>query len=92
MARSPEEVVTDFCQAWSRLDLDELMTYFTDESIYHNIPTPAIHGKGAIRESLGGFLPTCTGANWEILNVASSGNVVFTERVDRLDEIGRAHV
>jgi hypothetical protein len=34
MGKTPAEVVRDFCAAWSRLDLDELLAYFTEDAVY----------------------------------------------------------
>lgn len=83
MAKSNEKVVRDFCAAWSRKDADELLGYFTDDAVYHNIPMPPVVGKAAIREIFGLFLPPSESIDWEMLHVAVSGDLVFTERVDR---------
>ncbi len=32
-----EQIVTEFINAWSRLDPDELVTYFTEDGTYHNM-------------------------------------------------------
>lgn len=83
MSRSNEQVIRDFCAAWSRKDADELLAYFTEDAVYHNIPMPPVAGKAAIREIFGLFLPPSESIDWEMLNVAVAGDVVFTERVDR---------
>jgi limonene-1,2-epoxide hydrolase len=90
MAKSNEQVVRDFCAAWSRKDAEELLGYFTDDAVYHNIPMPAVAGKDAIREIFGMFLPPSESIEFEVLHVASSGDVVFTERVDRFLMGGRS--
>src|SRR5437870_5618694 len=36
--RDPESVVRDFCAAWSRRNVDELLGYFTADAVYHNMP------------------------------------------------------
>ena len=33
-----EETIRAFVAAWSRLDPDELVDYFCDDGIYHNMP------------------------------------------------------
>jgi len=38
MSKSPEQIVRDFCAAWSRKNIDELMSYFACDAVYHNIP------------------------------------------------------
>ena len=64
------QLIQDFCKAWSRLDPAELTGYFTEDGIYHNMPAGPVQGRKAIQD-------------WEILNLAESGNVVIAERVDR---------
>ena len=87
--KQPEQVVREFCAAWSRLDIEELMGYFTDDAVYHNMPGPPASGREAVRQTIERFLKGWEKTNWEIVNVASAGNVVFAERVDRTDAGGR---
>lgn len=89
MGRSNEQVVRDFCEAWSRKDAEELLGYFTEDAVYHNIPMPPVAGKAAIRDVFGLFLPPSESIEWEMRNLAVAGDVVFTERVDRFVIGGR---
>jgi limonene-1,2-epoxide hydrolase len=89
MQPSNERIVRDFCSAWSRRDPEELLAYFTDDAVYHNIPMPAVTGKAAISEIFQLFVPPSEKIDWEMRNVAHSGEVVFTERVDRFVIGGR---
>jgi limonene-1,2-epoxide hydrolase len=89
MTRSNERIVRDFCSAWSRRDPDELLRYFADHAVYHNIPMPAVTGKAAIGEVFKLFVPPSEKIEWEMVNVAESGDIVFTERVDRFVMGGR---
>lgn len=89
MSRTPEQLIRDFCAAWSRLDVEELMGYFTDDAVYHNMPGPPTNGAADIRASIARFLGGWQKTQWDILNLASNGNVVFTERVDRIDTNGK---
>jgi limonene-1,2-epoxide hydrolase len=84
-----EKVVRDFCEAFARRDVDELMAFFTLDAVYHNIPMAPAEGSGAIREALARFLPMSPHIEFEMLNLAVSGSVVFTERVDRMSVGGR---
>ena len=43
------KLVTSFCQAWSHRNVDELLAYFSDDAVYHNMPMPPIKGKPAIQ-------------------------------------------
>ena len=89
MPRSPETVVRDFCAAWSRLDLDEIMAYFSDDAVVHNMPGSPWVGKTAVRAGIARFLQSWSATQWDVLNVAANGNVVFAERLDRTDADGR---
>jgi limonene-1,2-epoxide hydrolase len=83
---SAEAVVRDFCEAWSRRDVDEILSYFADDAIYHNIPLDPAVGKEAIRALLEFFVPPSSEISFEIVHLAASspgGDVVHTERVDR---------
>jgi len=86
MAETSQETVNKFLGAWSRLNLDELMGFFTEDAEYQNIPVgPAVKGKDAIRKLLNGLLPMVKGLEIKILNTATNGNVVLNERVDTTD-------
>lgn len=89
MAEAPIEVVREFCLAWSRLDIEELMAYFTDDAVYHNMPGPPAVGRGAVRATIEQFLGGWQKTDWEIVSIAASGNTVLTERVDRIDTAGK---
>ena len=81
--KSNEQVIRDFIGAWSRLDTDELVAYFSDDGIYHNMPMGPVAGRENVRNLIRGFLSTWTKTDWEIRNLIASGNVVIAERVDR---------
>ncbi len=83
------QTVRDFCIAWSRLDLDELMRYFLDDAVYQNMPGPAARGESAIRKTIAAFLSGWDATEWEIANIAAEGHVVFVERIDRTTAGGK---
>ena len=85
MATDAEKVVTEFCNAWPRKNIDELLGFFTDDAVYHNIPLEPARGKAAIRGVINTFLPMAKSLHFKVLKSASSGNVVFNERVDVFD-------
>ncbi len=82
------KLVEEFCNAWSRLDVEEIVSYFTEDAIYHNMPGPPIEGKAAIETILTQILAPTTWAEWEMLNIAETDDKVLTERVDRFDIAG----
>ena len=83
-----EQIVRDFLAAWPAKKIDELMSYFTDDAVYHNIPVAPVKGKKDIREVFTGFLSAFS-IELIVVNAAASGNVVFTERIDRFDMNGK---
>jgi limonene-1,2-epoxide hydrolase len=87
---SNEETVRRFCAAFSRRDVDELVGFFTQDAVYHNIPLPASKGIDAIRDSLAMFVPGSPEIEFELVQIASKGPIVFTERVDRMTFNGNA--
>lgn len=82
MARSPEQLVTDFCAAWTRHDADELAEYFASDAVYHNMPSAPVTGRDAIRASVARFAGPWQEVEFRLLGIASSGSTVFTERLD----------
>jgi limonene-1,2-epoxide hydrolase len=78
-----EDVVRDFCQAFSRCNVEELLGFFSDDAVYHNIPIAPVKGKAAIEATLRQFIDPKGEAQFEIKHLACSGPTVLTERVDR---------
>ena len=78
-----EQIVRDFIKAWSRLDATELVAYFTEDGVYHNMPTAPVSGQAQLRPFITAFLKGWTATNWEILTLVSSGDIVIAERIDR---------
>ena len=58
MSNEAETIVSEFCNAWARLNLDQVMDFFTEDAVYHNIPLKPASGKAAIRKTIEG-LPYC---------------------------------
>jgi limonene-1,2-epoxide hydrolase len=83
-----EKTVRAFLAAWPRKKLDELMSYFTDDAVYHNVPVAPIKGKAEIRKVFEGFLGAFS-IELIVVNAAAGGNLVFTERIDRFDMDGK---
>ena len=85
MAVNCEKIVNDLFSAWSRLNLDEIMSHFDENGVWDNVPmnSPA-KGKAAVREMTHGFLKDTAGFEVKILKSAHQGNLVFNERVDTI--------
>jgi limonene-1,2-epoxide hydrolase len=89
MSNEAESIVAEFCQAWARLNIDQIMDFFTDDAVYHNIPLPKAEGKAAIRKTIEGLLKGTTWLEFKVLHSASAGNVVMNERVDSFEVKGK---
>jgi limonene-1,2-epoxide hydrolase len=84
---SPIEVVRRFCAAWStNVATIELAAFFTDDAIYHNIPQAPVTGRDAIANTIDSFIrpgpPGIEAIEFHVVNIAASGPVVMTERID----------
>lgn len=78
-----ETVVQNFVAAWSRLDVEELVSFFAEDGTYHNMMAKPVSGRENLRKFIGGFLKGWTETQWEIINIVSRGDVVIAERLDR---------
>jgi limonene-1,2-epoxide hydrolase len=84
------DVVRSFIEAWSRNDLDELMSFFAPDCVYHNIPVAPVRGLEATRATLKGFASMATKIEWVLHQIAETATgVVLTERTDRFQMGGR---
>ena len=84
-------VISDFIEAWSRLDADELANYFTEDGVYYNMPIAPVEGRDNVRDFIQGFIANWTQTQWEVLNIVGQGDTVIAERMDRT-KIGEVDV
>jgi limonene-1,2-epoxide hydrolase len=85
-----ERVIRDFLAAWSRLEPGELIRYFADDGVYHNMPLAPVAGRAAVEQLIRGFIGTWSEAKFDVLALVSSGNTVIAERVDRIRAGGKS--
>ena len=85
----PIQIVTDFCNAVPRRNVEELVGFFSADAVYHNIPIAPVQGRDAIAATLRGFLDPSTEAEFEVLAIAGEGRTVLTERIDRFTINGK---
>ena len=78
-----EKIIREFIDAWSRLDPEELCSYFTEDGVYHNMPSGPVGGRENVKKMIAGFIGSWTETRWDILNLVSAGDVVIAERLDR---------
>jgi limonene-1,2-epoxide hydrolase len=82
MTTDPETVVTEFCQLWAKPNIDEIVGWFTDDAVYHNIPMTPAEGREAIKEFIAGFLAAADGIDFIVHRQVALGDVVMNERTD----------
>ncbi|MDZ4869780.1 MAG: limonene-1,2-epoxide hydrolase family protein [Alphaproteobacteria bacterium] len=78
-----KQIVTDFLQSWGGRDVDRIMSFFTPDAVYHNVPVAPIKGEKAIREIFDAFLGAFETIALDIVTIAGEGDLVLAERVDR---------
>jgi limonene-1,2-epoxide hydrolase len=82
MTQSADELVTEFCALWSEPDPERILSYFTEDAVYHNIPMPAAEGRDAIRDLLTVMLDGFDGIDFTVHRQFGQGDVVMNERTD----------
>ncbi len=77
------DAIRSFIDAWNQIDLDRVMTHFTDDCVYHNIPVEPVSGTEAIRKTIDGFAGMAEEIQWDLHAIAESDDgAVWTERTD----------
>lgn len=84
-----EQFIATFIEAWPTRDASDLMAFFSDDAVYHNIPLEAARGKEAIRATLEGFMEIGGAVDVEVANILAAGNLVVVERVDHFVQSGK---
>lgn len=80
---NPEDVVRAELSAWRSRDVDEVVGHFSVDAVWENVPLGVVTGHNEIRALAKQYLGRITQFECEIVNLATAGNVVLTERVDR---------
>lgn len=78
-----ETIIREFVESWSNLDPENLADYFTEDGIYHNIPSAAVQGRDNIQQFISGFIRPWESTDWEIVSLLADGNIVMVERLDK---------
>jgi len=78
-----EVIVREFIAAWANLDPVQLASYFTEDGVYHNMPSNPIRGRANIQAFIAGFIRPWQETDWDIISLVAAGNTVIAERADR---------
>lgn len=76
-------LVRRFIASWSTLDIDQIVEFFADDGIYHNMPIAPVQGKAALRPFIAAFINGWSATDWDILHIIGAGDIVIAERLDR---------
>ncbi|ORB70848.1 limonene-1,2-epoxide hydrolase family protein [Mycobacterium scrofulaceum] len=80
---SPADIVRNFCALMAQRDAEALGPFLAERAVYQNVGMPAFVGPGAIMENMAAQFAMFPDAYaFEIVNLASDGSVVLTERLD----------
>ncbi|MFZ4718240.1 MAG: limonene-1,2-epoxide hydrolase family protein [Ilumatobacteraceae bacterium] len=83
----PADVVNSFIRAVEQLDLDRALTHLTEDVEYDNVPFGPVHGRDAVRATLGPFMAGFEEVQWVVHHQLVQGNLdqglVMNERLDR---------
>jgi limonene-1,2-epoxide hydrolase len=66
----PEEVVRAELSAWSRPNVDEIVSYFAADAVWDNVPLGAVSGHDEIRRAVKGYVDRMTYGNIEIADIS----------------------
>lgn len=85
MERSPNETtVIRFIRAINCNDKQSILSFFCEDSVFHNIPMEPDTGIDAIWKTLAIVHERCSDVDWHLHAIAeSSAGAVLTERTDR---------
>lgn len=78
-----EQIVREFIDTWSTLDVDRITDFFAEDGVYHNMPIAPVSGRSQLRAFIAMFVKTWSATKWEIVNLVSAESIVIAERVDR---------
>ncbi|MFZ0706424.1 MAG: limonene-1,2-epoxide hydrolase family protein [Candidatus Korobacteraceae bacterium] len=82
-------IIRDFIDACVRADVDEFMSYFTEDAVWWNAPWKEISGRTAIGQALQKGKEQMKALPWEVRHIVADGNIVMTERVDNFEVQGK---
>ena len=80
------DLIDRFVAAWKRLNVNEIMGFFSEDAVYTNIPIdPPNEGKEAIRKTIEGFVGMATAIEFVVHRTAenTAAGLVMNERTDR---------
>jgi limonene-1,2-epoxide hydrolase len=84
-----DQIVTNFCHAWTDGDVDAVIDAFAEDALYHNVPRDPIEGRPAIADFIRSFLSGEGSVVFETHHQVCNGNIVMNERIDHISRDGK---
>ncbi len=79
-----KQTVLEFIEACCHKDIEQIVSFFDESTVYHNIPLEPVVGVTAIRQVIEPFYELAQEMQWVVKQIAQTDEgVVLTERVDR---------
>lgn len=83
MTPTPIEIAETFFTHWTADRMENGLAMLTDNVLYDNVPFPTIIGRDGVRQFHVDFgFGKDFRAEFKVVNIAASGNIVLSERVD----------
>ena len=83
MSESPLALAKKLLTAGLNKDLDEAVTYVTDDCEYTNMPMGSVTGPEGIKAVLGPFFAPTIATDFTVVREMENGSMCMIERVDR---------
>ena len=89
MSDSAEQVVRKFMDTWPRSDVDEIVSFFSDDAVHTDGPRGTYRGVDAIKAELLSMLELVPSTTAHVNNLVASDGLVMVERVDDFEMMGK---
>jgi limonene-1,2-epoxide hydrolase len=84
------KIVTDFCGAWSSLNLRQVTARMSDDAVYRMTETaPPITGHQALIDQMQPWIETSNAITFRILETFAKGPIVVNHRIDTFSSTTR---
>jgi limonene-1,2-epoxide hydrolase len=87
---SAEQVVRQFLAALKRSDVDELVSFFSDDAVWTDGPRGTYRGVNAIRAEIESQVQLVPSLTVEVKNLVATGATVMVERADTFETQGKS--
>jgi limonene-1,2-epoxide hydrolase len=87
---SAEQVVRRFLAALKQSDVDELVSFFSDDAVWTDGPRGTYRGVDAIRAEIESQVQLVPSLTVEVKTLAATGGTVMVERADTFETLGKS--